>query len=159
ASVPPALVAALSDASHRTQACYQALLSRAPTSEGTMVVRLKVTDDGALCSASVTKTTLPAEMGACVVGVFAHTPLPKLPPGACVDVSVPLRYSRASTWSPGAPVGYRLANGLRVLVVEDHRLPIVGMALRYSVGGRDDARGLSLVTPRLMQRRTKHVGP
>jgi zinc protease len=55
-----------------------------------------------------------------------------------------------------------LPNGLVVLLAEDHKVPVVGLELRYPVGSRDDPPGrpgLAALTQRLMIQATKHVGP
>ncbi len=51
----------------------------------------------------------------------------------------------------------RLANGLSVVLSEDHRLPIVGATLRYEVGTKDDPSGLTLLIPRMMLRESAHL--
>lgn len=54
-----------------------------------------------------------------------------------------------------------LPNGLTVLLSVDHRTPLVGMQLRYSVGMRDDPEnrpGLSILAARMMVRATTHIG-
>jgi zinc protease len=54
-----------------------------------------------------------------------------------------------------------LPNGLTVLLSVDHRTPLVGMQLRYSVGMRDDPEtrpGLSALVARMMVRATTHIG-
>ena len=58
---------------------------------------------------------------------------------------------------PLFPIERTLANGLRVVIEEDHRLPIAGMRILYGVGSSDDPDGLSYLVPRLMHRATKHV--
>ncbi len=74
--------------------------------------------------------------------------------------------SGAAAQSPGAPASVpsvapptvtRLANGLSVVLAEDHRLPIVGATLRYEVGTKDDPSGLTLLIPRMMLRESTHL--
>ena len=53
-----------------------------------------------------------------------------------------------------------LPNGLTVLLVVDHRAPLVGMELRYRVGRRDDPAGrpgLTYLVQNLMVRSTAHL--
>jgi zinc protease len=60
----------------------------------------------------------------------------------------------------GPPVERRLQNGLTVVVQEDHRGPLVSLALRYDAGERvvpEGARGVALLTSALMFRATKHL--
>lgn len=54
----------------------------------------------------------------------------------------------------------KLANGLRVVVDENHRLPIVSVTVRYDVGtGRDpeNRNGLTELVMRMMASKTEHV--
>jgi zinc protease len=55
---------------------------------------------------------------------------PLLAPAARAEVSAAAR--------PGPPETFRLANGLEVILREDHHLPVVTVALRYDVGSMDD---------------------
>ncbi len=69
----------------------------------------------------------------------------------------------APAWPTPAPVTTTLANGLRVIVAEDHRLPIVGMTLRYGVGAATEPSGLAArlappAPPPALIRESKHVG-
>ncbi|HLK40700.1 MAG TPA: hypothetical protein VKU41_28300, partial [Polyangiaceae bacterium] len=72
---------------------------------------------------------------------------------------------QASTASPAGagPITTRhLENGLTLVVQEDHRLPLVALAIGYDVGERAAPAGLGGVvtlTTRLMQRATRHVPP
>lgn len=63
----------------------------------------------------------------------------------------------ADAWVPAAPQEKVLANGMRVIVQEDHRSPVVGMHLRYAVGTRDGTDGLPLIVARMMLHSTAHV--
>src|SRR5438876_11198700 len=47
----------------------------------------------------------------------------------------------ASAWAADGVVAEMLDNGLRVLLLEDHRSPIVSLQLWYRVGSRNEARG------------------
>src|SRR5256886_6219270 len=47
----------------------------------------------------------------------------------------------ASAWAADAVVAETLDNGLRVLLLEDHRSPIVSFQVWYRVGSRDERRG------------------
>ncbi len=38
---------------------------------------------------------------------------------------------------------YKLPNGLRVVLSEDHSVPVIGIALEYNVGSRDEVKGRS----------------
>jgi zinc protease len=65
---------------------------------------------------------------------------------------------------PSGPFGNvverRLANGMEVVVQEDHRVPLVSLVLRYDVGERAAPAGLSGIaslTTSLMLRATQHV--
>src|SRR5216110_2155791 len=54
---------------------------------------------------------------------------------------VPLLLGWASAWAADAVVAETLDNGLRVLLLEDHRSPIVSFQVWYRVGSRNEARG------------------
>src|SRR3989454_3813897 len=47
----------------------------------------------------------------------------------------------ASAWAADGVVVETLDNGLRVLLLEDHRSPIVSFQVWYRVGSRNEARG------------------
>jgi zinc protease len=54
----------------------------------------------------------------------------------------------------------KLANGLTVVIEEDHRAPVVSMELRYAVGSRDDPKthpGMTTLVQRMMVTATAHV--
>lgn len=69
---------------------------------------------------------------------------------------VPAPVDAPMVW--GAPVAEcTLGNGLRVVVLEDHRLPVVSLRLAYATGTRADRLGLSILLPHLMQRASAHV--
>jgi zinc protease len=54
----------------------------------------------------------------------------------------------------------KLANGLRVVVDENHRVPVVAVSVRYDVGMGDDPdgrNGLTELVMRAMARKTEHV--
>jgi zinc protease len=54
----------------------------------------------------------------------------------------------------------KLSNGLRVVVDENHRLPIVAVTVRYRVGNGDapdDKNGLTELVMRMMANKTEHV--
>src|SRR6184192_1965044 len=54
---------------------------------------------------------------------------------------VPLLLGWASAWAADTVVAEALDNGLRVLLLEDHRSPIVSFQVWYRVGSRNEARG------------------
>src|SRR6184192_3372470 len=54
---------------------------------------------------------------------------------------VPLLLGWASAWAADGVVAETLDNGLRVLLQEDHRSPIVSFQMWYRVGSRNEARG------------------
>src|SRR5271154_4407733 len=54
----------------------------------------------------------------------------------------------------------KLANGLRVVVDENHRVPVVAVTVRYDVGhgdDPDDRNGLTELVMLAMSRKTAHV--
>jgi zinc protease len=65
--------------------------------------------------------------------------------------------------TPAAPVvAATLDNGLRVLLLEDHRSPIVSVQIWYRVGSRNEARGatgLAHLLEHMMFKGTPRVGP
>jgi len=64
------------------------------------------------------------------------------------------------SWDVNTVVRRVLPNGLRVVLVPDHRAPLVAMDLMYRVGARDapDAPlGIAMLVPRLMVRATAHL--
>lgn len=57
---------------------------------------------------------------------------------------------------------FRLSNGLRVIVQEDHRAPVAVVQVWYRVGGgheQDGQTGISHVLEHLMFKRTRHLAP
>jgi len=46
-------------------------------------------------------------------------------------------------WAAPAPASFNLANGLRVIVQEDHRAPVVLTQVWYRVGSADEPPGLT----------------
>jgi zinc protease len=54
---------------------------------------------------------------------------------------VPILLGWAPAWAADAVVAATLDNGLRVLLLEDHRSPIVSFQVWYRVGSRNEARG------------------
>ena len=60
----------------------------------------------------------------------------------------------------GTIVQTKLPNGLRVVVDENHRLPLVSVAIRYAVGSGNDPEnrnGMNELVMRLMAQKTEHV--
>src|SRR5215813_874186 len=54
----------------------------------------------------------------------------------------------------------RLANGLRVVIAQDHRTPFVSVNIRYDVGSRDerdDQHGIAHLVEHLAFRSTRHI--
>jgi zinc protease len=73
---------------------------------------------------------------------------------ACTCLSQPVRADAA------AITHFQLANGLTVLIQEDHRAPSVGVAVVYPVGTRDDPpgfAGLAHIVEHAMCERTPHI--
>jgi zinc protease len=70
--------------------------------------------------------------------------------------------SAAETGPPPAVLAATLDNGLRVLLLEDHRSPIVTVQMWYRVGSRNEARGATGIAhflEHLMFRGTAKYGP
>src|SRR5919204_3001295 len=64
--------------------------------------------------------------------------------------------------APARVLAVMLDNGLRVLLLEDHRSPIVSLQLWYRVGSRNEARGATGIAhflEHLMFRGTPTNGP
>ena len=60
--------------------------------------------------------------------------------GACALVV----WQHGPAWADAAPItSKRLANGLTILIQEDHRLPSVGIAVAYAIGMRDEPPALA----------------
>jgi zinc protease len=90
--------------------------------------------------------------------------------GACAALAASLALvcpaSARADDSPAGPKGSltekRLDNGMKVIVQEDHRVPLVALALRYDVGERaapPGLAGIAALTTFLMLNGTKHVPP
>lgn len=63
---------------------------------------------------------------------------------------------------PGAPETFTLANGMQVLVIPDHRVPVVTHMVWYRIGAADEEpgkSGLAHFLEHLMFKGTKKVGP
>jgi zinc protease len=80
---------------------------------------------------------------------------------ACALVAPSIAGADGRPVGPGAPVvTRRLDNGLTVIVQEDHRVPLVALALFYQAGERADPDGLpgvAQLTTELMVRKTKYT--
>lgn len=79
------------------------------------------------------------------------------PPPRVVAVTQPL--DSAARW---AFTAWELENGLRVIVQEDHRLPIAAVQVRYHVGSKDetpDRQGFAHMFEHMMFRGTERVKP
>jgi predicted Zn-dependent peptidase len=94
-----------------------------------------------------------ASLAALASPAAAEPPAPTSPapaPGATAKLPVDFRYER-----------FELANGLEVLVHEDHRTPVVAVNLWYHVGSKDEAAGRSgfaHLFEHLMFQGSRHVG-
>ena len=64
-------------------------------------------------------------------------------------VAIALAFAFTCAWASaasaaddaGKPAYFKLSNGLEVVVVEDHRSPVVTQMVWYKVGGADEPRG------------------
>lgn len=68
-----------------------------------------------------------------------------------------------ATWTPDLTiVPYRLANGLRLLMLPDRAVPVVSLQLHYEVGSRHERPGITGIShlfEHLMFRGTRELGP
>ena len=88
-----------------------------------------------------------------------------------ITAAIALGYSSANeTWAAPAPAAaskpkatqFELSNGMKIVVIEDHRSPVVTHMLWFGVGGTDDPAGLSGAAhlfEHLMFKGTKTVPP
>ena len=75
-------------------------------------------------------------------------------------VWVSLTFSAAVFATPQPTQEFALANGLRVIVQEDHRAPVVAVQVWYRIGASyelDGATGVSHALEHMMFKRTKHL--
>ena len=85
----------------------------------------------------------------------------------CVDFKLPFAADQASAITqvaqgPGAPETFTLANGMDVLVIPDHRAPVVTHMVWYRVGAADEApgkTGLAHFLEHLMFKGTDKIAP
>jgi outer membrane biosynthesis protein TonB len=98
----PDLVNGLTLRAQQTRRCYNRALGNDPKIRGDMRILVVVARDGSTCDQRITESTLPAEMGECVLNTFrgqSYSP----PVDGCIDVTIPLRFEPA-TLDAGAPV-------------------------------------------------------
>ena len=68
-----------------------------------------------------------------------------------------------STWNPAITiVSYQLDNGLKIMVLPDHAVPVVSLQIHYQVGSINELPGITGIShlfEHLMFRGTKELGP
>ena len=68
-----------------------------------------------------------------------------------------------STWNPAITiVSYQLDNGLKIMVLPDHAVPVVSLQIHYQVGSKNELPGITGIShlfEHLMFRGTKELGP
>ena len=82
--------------------------------------------------------------------------------GCALALSLVAGPSLAATPADTAPESFTLSNGMRVLVIPDHRAPVVTQMVWYDVGSADEAKGktgLAHFLEHLMFKGTKDMAP
>jgi hypothetical protein len=87
----PELGPALQVQAARARRCYNEALRQDPTVSGRMVVHLRVAQDGRTCPPMIHESSLPEDLGACVLTYFQNASLPP-PRGGCVEARIPIRF-------------------------------------------------------------------
>ena len=91
----PALRAALSSAAGTARGCYTQALRTNTMLEGRMVVSVRVSATGAVCSASIIEDTVHSpQVSSCVLSRFNGKRFSSFTDGKCVDVNVPLSFKQ-----------------------------------------------------------------
>lgn len=89
-SADSTLRAALRQRGGAAKGCYDKALRSKPTLQGKLMVALRLSPNGSVCSASVVSDSLgDASVSNCIMQNFRSASYPK-PKGGCVDVQVPL---------------------------------------------------------------------
>lgn len=84
-----------------TRRCYQDRLRDDPTISGKLVIGIRVTTSGGVCSAEVVKDDLGDELlAACVRNTMQGAPYPAAE-GGCVDLAVPLSFATTQSGDAG----------------------------------------------------------
>ncbi len=91
---PAALRSALSGAGAASRGCYERALRTDPSLQGKVVVSVRISATGSVCSASIAQNTVgSAGVGECVLGLFRGKSFPPVTGGKCADVSVPISFT------------------------------------------------------------------
>lgn len=91
-NVSAALTGALHAVAKQSRACYERALRQNSTLQGRMVVAMRITPAGSVCSTKIVSNTLgDASVASCVSQKFKASLLPK-PSGGCVDVEFPIQF-------------------------------------------------------------------
>jgi outer membrane biosynthesis protein TonB len=91
---PADLVAALTDRARTLKtACYYPALAQNPTLHGRIVITLKITETGKVCSALVEKNEMATPAVAdCSIEAYRNLSLPPPQGSSCILVSVPINF-------------------------------------------------------------------
>jgi hypothetical protein len=88
--------------------CYNAELAADRTLAGKMSVKIRLGDNGGVCSTEMHGSEMPDTLDRCALRVFGEGSYPA-PLGGCVDVVVPLSFQAMApdgglfSWDAGAP--------------------------------------------------------
>jgi TonB family protein len=91
---PAGLRTILSSRAGQARGCYQRALLNNNTLQGRMMVNVKISSTGQVCSANIAKNEVgDPGLTSCVLQVFRSATFPS-PKGGCVEANVPLNFER-----------------------------------------------------------------
>ena len=92
-NVPSALRSALSGTAGAARGCYERALRTNAMLAGRLVVAVRVSSNGSVCSASVAQDSVGSpQVSSCVANLFRGKRFPPVTGGRCADVQVPMSF-------------------------------------------------------------------
>ncbi|PIE06073.1 MAG: hypothetical protein CSA75_01435 [Sorangium cellulosum] len=93
-NVSSALRAALSGNAGAARGCYERALRTNAMLQGRMMVAVRISSNGSVCSASIAQDSVGSpQVASCVLGLFRGKHFPAVTGGRCADVQVPLSFT------------------------------------------------------------------
>lgn len=98
------LIAAISARAALSRSCYERLLAKVPNAKGSLLVGMRIEEDGAIARVSIIEDHVGDEgLAACVKARLISARFPRGPEGGCADVNIPLRFEPKPQNSPAHP--------------------------------------------------------